>query len=88
MMHMDKVLVLFSKGLGLKPRVLDLERRVMAAKGDILANDGRAELLAEQAREAQAQIGSPAPQARPRGLGRIAGSADQAGRGPRKLREG
>lgn len=49
---------LFAKGLGLKPRVLDLERRVMAAKGDILANEGRVSSLSEQVREAEAQIES------------------------------
>lgn len=52
------VRTLFSKGLGLKPRVLDLERRVMAAKGDALTGESKIESLKEQAREAEAQIES------------------------------
>lgn len=50
------VRTLFSKGLGLKPRVLDLERRVMAAKGDMAANESRIVSLNEQVHEAEAQI--------------------------------
>ena len=75
------------KGLHLKPRVLDLERRVMAAKGDILANEGRVASLAEQARKAQAQIESIAQDAHARSR-KIAGSADEASRSARRLLEG
>lgn len=52
------VRTLFSKGLGLKPRMLDLERRVMAAKGDALTGESKVESLKEQVRETEAQIES------------------------------
>jgi HlyD family type I secretion membrane fusion protein len=47
---------LFKKGLSLKPKLLELERQLVAAKGDIEANNGKILSLQEQIGEAQAQI--------------------------------
>jgi len=47
---------LFEKGLSLKPKMLELERQLVAAKGDIEANKGKVLSLQEQVGEADVQI--------------------------------
>jgi membrane fusion protein, type I secretion system len=47
---------LLTKGLSLKPKMLELERQLMAAKGDIEANKGKILSLQEQIAEADVQI--------------------------------
>ena len=42
---------LFAKGLGLKPKKLELERQVAASEGDIAANEGRILALMQQISE-------------------------------------
>jgi HlyD family secretion protein/epimerase transport system membrane fusion protein len=47
---------LLAKGLSLKPKLLELERQLVAAKGEIEANKGKTLSLQEQIGEAEAQI--------------------------------
>ncbi|QQO20312.1 HlyD family type I secretion periplasmic adaptor subunit [Bradyrhizobium diazoefficiens] len=47
---------LLTKGLSLKPKMLELERQLMAAKGEMGANKGKLQSLREQIGEAEAQI--------------------------------
>jgi len=49
---------LFAKGLSLKPKMLELERQLVAARGDIGANKGKILSLEEQIGEAEVQIKS------------------------------
>jgi HlyD family secretion protein/epimerase transport system membrane fusion protein len=47
---------LFAKGLSVKPKMLELERQIIAADGDIEANKGKILSLQEQIAEADVQI--------------------------------
>lgn len=47
---------LFAKGLSLKPKLLELQRQVVAAKGEIESNKGKILSLKEQMTEADVQI--------------------------------